>query len=77
MQQEQPQVPTWKFWYPLSIWHVLIIGFVCQFVLSVPIAMLNGGLQLGIPMWIPNGLGGIAMWFLVRYFARKKLAAST
>ena len=73
---QEPPVPTWKFWHPLSIWHVLAIGLVTQIVMVVPIAMLNGGLHLDIPMWIPNGLAGVTMWLVVRYFAQRKLRAS-
>ena len=44
----------------------LAIGLVTQIVMVVPIAMLNGGLHLDIPMWIPNGLAGVTMWLHIK-----------
>ncbi len=58
------------------MWQVFAVGFLTQLVVVVPIAMLNGGLHLGIPMWIPSGVAGVVMWLVIRALARRKLEAS-
>lgn len=68
-------VPPWKFWHPLPFWQVLVIGFVVQLVLVVPVEMLNGGLGLGIPVGVASGIAGVAMFVVIRMFAQRKLAA--
>jgi hypothetical protein len=70
-----PAVPDWKFWHPLPLWQVFVIGVVTQLVIVVPVEMLNGGLKLGIPIWIPSGIAGVVMYLAIRKFAQRKLAA--
>jgi hypothetical protein len=68
-------VPTWKFWHPLPFWQVIAVGFVLQFIFVVPLAMLEGGMHLGIPVWIGNGIAGGLMYPSVRYLAQRRQVA--
>jgi len=70
-------VPAWKFWHPLPFWQAVVIAFVAQLLGILPIVALREGLGIGVPVWVGNGLGGLLMWFGVRAFAQRKLAAGT
>lgn len=69
-------VPPWKFWHPLPFWQVIAIAFATQIVTTIPIVALRelGGLDLDTA--IGGGVGGLLMFFVVRWFARRRLAAS-
>lgn len=69
-------VPAWKFWHPLPFWHVIAIGFVTQIIATIPVIALRELAGLDLDGAIGGGLGGLLMFLVVRWLARRRLAAA-
>jgi len=66
-------VPTWKFWYPLSFWKVVLVFLLMNVALQVICAILREA--LGLRFLSPAAAGGgagVASVLIVSNLARKQ-----
>jgi hypothetical protein len=67
--------PAWKFWHPLPFWHALVIFFVAQFVVALPVVFLREALGIGIPTAaIGAGAGFLGVMVTLRRAAKARAA---
>jgi hypothetical protein len=71
------EVPQWKFWHPLPIWHVVVIFLIAQFVVAIPVVLLREVFGLGIPTASIGGGAGILGFFVTFQRASKARAEKT
>ena len=61
----------------IAFWQLLVIALLAEIACTMPIVALRELAGIDVPTAVGGGLGGAAMWLIVRWFAQRRLAAQT